>query len=41
VATIRDVGYDDVLSIENEDAGLPPEAAVEVAARFMRPILAA
>jgi sugar phosphate isomerase/epimerase len=40
VATLRDVGYDDVLSIENEDAGLGPEAAVEAAARFMRPILA-
>jgi sugar phosphate isomerase/epimerase len=40
VAGLRDVGYDDVLSIENEDAGLGPEAAVEAAARFMRPILA-
>jgi sugar phosphate isomerase/epimerase len=40
VAALRDAGYDDVLSIENEDAGLPPEAAVEQAARFMRPILA-
>jgi sugar phosphate isomerase/epimerase len=39
VATLRDVGYDDVLAIENEDASLGPEAAVEAAARFMRPIL--
>lgn len=39
VAALREVGYDDVLSIENEDAGLPPEAAVEQAAAFMRPIL--
>lgn len=41
VAELRAVGYDDVLSIENEDAGLPPEAAVEQAATFMRSILAA
>ena len=41
VAALREVGYDDVLAIENEDAGLPPEAAVEEAARFMRPILEA
>jgi sugar phosphate isomerase/epimerase len=40
VAALQDAGYDDVLSIENEDAGLPPEAAVEQAARSMRPILA-
>jgi sugar phosphate isomerase/epimerase len=40
VAALRDVGYDDVLAIENEDAGLSPEAAVDEAARFMRPILA-
>jgi sugar phosphate isomerase/epimerase len=40
VAALRDVGYDDVLSIENEDAGLGREAAVEAAALFMRPILA-
>ena len=39
VAALRDVGYDDVLAIENEDAGLTPEAAVEQAARFMRSIL--
>jgi sugar phosphate isomerase/epimerase len=41
VAELRSVGYDDVLSIENEDAGLPPEAAVEQAASFIRPILGA
>jgi sugar phosphate isomerase/epimerase len=40
VAALAAVGYDDVLSIENEDAGLPPEAAVEQAAAFMRPIVA-
>jgi sugar phosphate isomerase/epimerase len=39
VAALRDVGYDDVLAIENEDASLGPEAAVEAAATFMRPIL--
>lgn len=39
VAALRQVGYDDVLAIENEDAGLPPEAAVRQAARFMRSIL--
>jgi sugar phosphate isomerase/epimerase len=40
VVALREVGYDDVLSIENEDASLPPEASVEQAARFMAPILA-
>jgi len=39
VAALRDVGYDDVLSIETEDAGLTPEAAVQQAARFMRSVL--
>jgi sugar phosphate isomerase/epimerase len=39
VAALREVGYDDVLSIENEDAGLTPEAAVEMAAWFMRSVL--
>jgi len=39
VAALDAVGYDDVLSIENEDAGLAPEDAVEEAGRFMRPIL--
>jgi sugar phosphate isomerase/epimerase len=41
VAALRDAGYDDVLAIENEDAGLSPEAAVEQAARFMAPLLSA
>lgn len=36
---LRDVGYDDVLAIENEDADLAPEAAVEEAAQFMRALL--
>jgi sugar phosphate isomerase/epimerase len=39
VAALRDVGYGDVLAIENEDAGLAPEDAVEQAARFMRTVL--
>jgi sugar phosphate isomerase/epimerase len=34
-------GYDDALSIENEDPGLPPEASVERAADFMGPIIRA
>ena len=33
------VGYDDVVSIENEDASVTPQAGVEQAARFMRPLL--
>jgi sugar phosphate isomerase/epimerase len=40
VGALRDAGYDDALSIENEDAGLPPEASVEQAAGMMRAILA-
>ena len=39
VGALREVGYDDVLAIENEDADLSPEAAVEEAARFMRALL--
>jgi sugar phosphate isomerase/epimerase len=39
VAALRDVGYDDVLAIENEDASLPPETAVREAASFIRPML--
>ena len=39
VAALSEVGYDDVLAIENEDAGLPPETAVREAARFMRSVL--
>jgi sugar phosphate isomerase/epimerase len=41
VSALREVGYDDVLSIENEDARLSPEAAVEDAARFMRSVMSA
>ena len=39
VDALRAVGYDDALSIENEDAGLPPEASVERAAAFMQLII--
>lgn len=39
VDALRAVGYDDALSIENEDATLPAEASVERAARFMQPII--
>jgi sugar phosphate isomerase/epimerase len=39
LAALREAGYDDVLAIENEDAGLSPEAGVEVSAAFMRPLL--
>jgi sugar phosphate isomerase/epimerase len=39
VAALQEVGYDDVLAIENEDASMPPEAAVREAARFMRSVL--
>ncbi len=39
VAALGDVGYDGVLSIENEDASLEPEASVEQGAAFMRSIL--
>jgi len=39
VAALREVGYDDVLAIENEDAGLAPEAAVREGARFVRSVL--
>jgi sugar phosphate isomerase/epimerase len=39
VAELRASGYDDVLAIENEDAGLSPGAGVEKAAAFMLPLL--
>ena len=39
VAALSEVGYDDVLAIENEDASLPPETAVREAAAFMRSVL--
>lgn len=40
IATLGRAGYDDVLSIENEDISLPPEQAVAWTAAFMRPLLA-
>ena len=40
VDALRAVGYDGALAIENEDPYLPAEAAVEEAARFLRPIVA-
>jgi sugar phosphate isomerase/epimerase len=40
MAALHEVGYDDVLAIENEDASLSPEAGVETAAAFMSPLLA-
>jgi sugar phosphate isomerase/epimerase len=40
IAALRAVGYDDVLSIENEDITLPPEQAVRNTAAFMHPLLA-
>jgi sugar phosphate isomerase/epimerase len=39
VAALADVGYDDVLSIENEDESQPAEEGVREAAAFMRPML--
>ena len=36
---LEQVGYDDVLSIENEDASVTPQEGVELAARFMQPLL--
>jgi sugar phosphate isomerase/epimerase len=40
IAALESVGYDDVLSIENEDVTLPPERAVENTATFIRGLLA-
>jgi sugar phosphate isomerase/epimerase len=40
IAALESVGYDDVLSIENEDLSLPPQEGVEQAAAFMRQLLA-
>lgn len=40
VAALRRAGYDDVLSIENEDVAQPAVAGVEEAARFMGELLA-
>jgi sugar phosphate isomerase/epimerase len=39
VAALEDVGYDDALSIENEDRSVTPLQGVEAAAAFMRPLL--
>ena len=40
VAALREVDYDDVLAIENEDASVSAQAGVENAAAFMTPLLA-
>lgn len=40
VAALREVGYDDALAIENEDASVTPQEGVELGAAFMRPLLA-
>lgn len=39
VEALRDAGYDDILSIENEDERQPAAEGVEEAAAFMQPIL--
>ena len=39
VATLREVGYDDVLAIENEDASVTPQEGVELGAAFMTPLI--
>ncbi len=41
IDALRDVGYDDALAIENEDASVTAQAGVELGAAFMRPLLAA
>jgi sugar phosphate isomerase/epimerase len=41
VVALRAAGYDDVLSIENEDMTQPPLEGVTEAARFMAPLLGA
>jgi sugar phosphate isomerase/epimerase len=41
VEALREVGYDDVLSIENEDVSQPAEDGVSEAAAFILPLLAA
>jgi sugar phosphate isomerase/epimerase len=40
VASLREAGYDDALSIENEDVSQPEEEGVAEAAAFIRPMLA-
>ena len=39
VRSLREAGYDDVLSIENEDVSQPAEEGVKEAAAFMLPLL--
>jgi sugar phosphate isomerase/epimerase len=39
IGALEGVGYDDVLSIENEDISVTPQEGVEQAAAFMRPLL--
>ena len=39
VDTLREVGYDDVLSIENEDVTQPPVEGVEEAAAMIQPLI--
>jgi sugar phosphate isomerase/epimerase len=41
IAALREAGYDDVLSIENEDVQQPAADGVAEAASFIRPLLAA
>jgi sugar phosphate isomerase/epimerase len=41
VAALREVGYDDTLSIENEDEAQPAEPGVREAAAFMLPLIRA
>jgi sugar phosphate isomerase/epimerase len=41
VSTLREVGYDDVLSIENEDVAQPAEEGVREAAAFVLPMIEA
>jgi sugar phosphate isomerase/epimerase len=40
IAALQEVGYDDVVSIENEDLTLSEVAGVEESAAFIRPLLA-
>lgn len=40
IAALERAGYDDALSIENEDVSLPPQEAVTQSAAFMRSLLA-
>ena len=40
VGALRSVGYDDVLSIENEDVTQPAVEGVEDAASFMQSVMA-